>query len=71
MDKNLIGTWSGIIWRTLSERGKLSIEELKQVTNLESECIYAAIGWLACEGNISFDNGSKGLSLYIYYEHYY
>ncbi|MGM9826876.1 MAG: winged helix-turn-helix domain-containing protein [Muribaculaceae bacterium] len=33
---------------------------MKQVTNFESECIYAAIGWLAREGNISFDNGSKG-----------
>lgn len=24
MDKDLIGIWSGIIWRTLNERGKLS-----------------------------------------------
>lgn len=71
MDKNVIGIWSGIVWRALNERGKLSREELKQVTNFESECIYAAIGWLAREGNISFDNGSKGLLLYIYHERYY
>ena len=26
MDKDLIGIWSGIIWRTLNERGKLSVQ---------------------------------------------
>lgn len=56
MDKDLIGIWSGIIWRTLNERGKLSVQELKQATGLESEAIYAAVGWLAREGNISFDS---------------
>lgn len=70
MDKDIIGIWSGIIWRTLNERGKLSIQELKQVTGLEPESIYAAVGWLAREGNISFDE-HNGLSLYIYHERYY
>lgn len=44
MNKDLIGIWSGIIWRTLNERGKLSVQELKQVTGLEFEAIYAAVG---------------------------
>lgn len=70
MDKDLIGIWSGIIWRTLNERGKLSVQELKQATGLESEAIYAAVGWLVREGNISFDD-NKELSLYIYHERYY
>lgn len=34
MDKDLIGIWTGIIWRTLNERGKLSVQELKQATGL-------------------------------------
>lgn len=70
MDKDLIGIWAGIIWRTLNERGKLSIQGLKQTTGLESEAIYSAIGWLAREGNICFDDNKK-LSLYIYHERYY
>ncbi len=70
MDKDLIGIWSGIIWRTLNERGKLSVQELKQATGLEFEAIYAAVGWLAREGNVSFDD-NKELSLYIYHERYY
>lgn len=45
MDKDLIGIWSGIIWRTLNERGKLSVQELKQATGLESETIYAAVDY--------------------------
>ena len=70
MNNDMIGVWSGIIWRTLNEKGKLSVQELKQTTGLEAESIYAAVGWLAREGNISFDE-SKKLSLYIYHEHYY
>ena len=70
MNKDLIGIWSGIIWRTLNERGKLSVPELKQVTGLELEAIHAAVGWLAREGNISFDD-NKELSLNIYHERYY
>lgn len=70
MNKELIGIWSGILWRTLNERGKLSVQALKQATWLETESIYAAIGWLAREGNICFDDNNR-VSLYIYHEHYY
>lgn len=70
MDKNLIGIWSGMIWRTLDEKGRLSVEELKRATGLESESIYAAIGWLAQEGNICFCDNNE-FSVCIYHEHYY
>ena len=70
MDKDIIGIWSGIVWRALNERGKLTVEDLKQATGLEPESIYTAIGWLAREGNISFDD-NKELSLFIYHERYY
>lgn len=70
MDKNLIGIWSGMIWRTLYEKGRLSIEELKQATELERDSVCAAIGWLAREGNICF-HGNNEFSVHIYHEHYY
>lgn len=70
MDKTLIGIWAGMICRTLDEKGRLSVEELKQATRLESDSIYAAIGWLAREGNICFFDNNE-FSVHIYHEHYY
>lgn len=70
MDKNLIGIWSGMIWRTLDERGRLSVEELKRATGLDGESVYAAIGWLAREGNICFYDNNE-FSALIYHEYYY
>ncbi len=70
MDKDMIGIWAGIVWRTLNERGNMSIHELQQTTGLEYEAIYFAVGWLAREDKISFGDNEE-LSLYIYHERYY
>lgn len=70
MDKNLIEIWSGMIWQTLYEKGRLTVEDLKQATGLESDSVYAAIGWLAREGNICFHDNNE-FSVHIYHEHYY
>lgn len=70
MDKNLIEIWSGMIGRTLDERGRLSAEELKRATGLENESVYAAIGWLAREGTICFHDNNE-FSVHTYHEHYY
>lgn len=70
MDKNMIGIWAGIVWRTLNERGNLSIHELQHTTNLEYEAIYSAVGCLAREDKISFGDNEE-LSLDIYHERYY
>lgn len=70
MDKDMIGIWAGIVWRTLNERGNLSIHELQQSTSLEYAAIYSAVGWLAREDKISFGDNEE-LSLDIYHERYY
>ena len=70
MDENLIGIWSGMIRRALDERGRLTVEELKRATGLESDSVYAAIGWLAREGTIRFHDDNE-FSVHIYHEHYY
>lgn len=55
MDKEQIGEFAGIIWRTLNEKGKLSFEALLHETMLDSESVSTAIGWLAREDKIRFD----------------
>lgn len=70
MTKDMIGVWAGIVWQTLNERGTLSIHSLKQITTLDDEAIYSAVGWLAREGKICFDDNHE-LSLYCYHELYY
>jgi hypothetical protein len=52
----LIGTNAGLVWKTLNEGGKLSAKELKKATKIRSEKdLYAAFGWLAKEGKLSFE----------------
>ncbi|MDR1938859.1 MAG: winged helix-turn-helix domain-containing protein [Tannerellaceae bacterium] len=52
----LIGTNAGLIWKALDESGKLSVKEVKKVTKIKTEKdVFAALGWLAKEGKLTFD----------------
>lgn len=60
------GNDAGLVWHALHEGGKLSIKELKKVTKIKAEKeLYAALGWLAKEGKLAFDetNGEIFVSL--------
>ncbi|ATV51881.1 winged helix-turn-helix domain-containing protein [Prevotella intermedia] len=71
MDKEQIGELAGIIWRTLNEKGKLSFEALLHETMLDSESVSTAIGWLAREDKIRFDEQNGITAFYVYHERYY
>ena len=71
MDKEMIGNLAGIVWRTLNERGKLSFENLLRETMLDSESVSTAIGWLAREDKIYFDEHNGITLFYVYKEYYY
>ena len=71
MDKEMIGNLAGIVWRTLNEKGKLSFEDLQRETMLDSESVNAAIGWLAREDKINFDEQNGITAFYVYHENYY
>lgn len=71
MDKEQIGELAGIIWRTLNEKGKLSSEALLHETMLDSESVSTAIGWLAREDKIRFDEQNGITAFYVYHERYY
>ena len=71
MDKEQIGTLAGIVWRALNEKGLLSFEDLQRETRLDSESVCAAIGWLAREDKICFDEHNGISTFYVYQEKYY
>ena len=52
----LIGTNAGKVWNALHDGGKMSLKALKKATKIKAEKdMYAAMGWLAKEGKLSFE----------------
>ena len=52
----LIGTHAGLIWNALNEGGKMNFKAVKKATKIKTEKeMYAALGWLAKEGKLSFE----------------
>jgi len=54
MLKHLIGTDAGLVWQLLSERGKLTIDELSRLTGYRELYVYLALGWLSREDKIHY-----------------
>lgn len=60
--KEKIGNDAGRLWKVLDEKGaKKSVKELKKATKLVDKEIYAAIGWLAREEKLVFDQEDDDL----------
>ena len=62
----LIGTNAGKVWNALNEGGKMSLKALKKATKIKAEKdMYAALGWLAKEGKLAFEeaDGETRVSL--------
>ena len=52
----LIGTNAGLVWNALNEGGKMSVKAVKKATKIKAEKdLYAAMGWLAKEGKLTFE----------------
>ena len=64
MDKNLIGTNAGIVWRTMTGRYCWTFQELKEQMGLSVAVLWAAIGWLARENQIEFDSSEEEVRIY-------
>lgn len=71
MDKHNIGTSAGTVWQTLNSKERLSFEELQCETQLDTEHLAAAIGWLAREDKICFSEQNGITVYYVYQEKYY
>ncbi len=52
----LLRTNAGLVWKVLNEGGKMSVKAVKKATKIKAEKdMYAAFGWLAKEGKLSFE----------------
>lgn len=58
MDKHQIGLNAGKIWHLLANNNKWNYCELKEASQLSDRDLCAAIGWLARENKIDFEQGS-------------
>jgi len=61
--KEKIGSDAGFVWKVLDAQGMKSVKELKKATKLVDKEIYAAIGWLAREEKLVFDQEEDDLYL--------
>ncbi len=71
MNKEEIGNIAGIVWRTLNDKGPLSFEGLQREAQLDIKSVCTAIGWLARENKIEFDEQNGISTFYVYQEKYY
>ncbi len=56
-----IGENAGIVWNALNDLGKLDVKQLKKATKLRTDKeLFAAIGWLAKEEKLLFEENEKG-----------
>jgi len=55
------GKNAGKIWKTLNEHGTLTENSLVRRTGLKKEDFYVAVGWLAKENKIYFDENTYTL----------
>lgn len=55
MNVEQIGTAAGAVWQALSTADALGVKQIKKITKLKKEEIFAALGWLAREGKVNLD----------------
>ena len=73
MNVKRIGENAGLVWRTLNgQNRKWEYTELKSVTGLSGSDLNTAIGWLAREGKIQFEeHGGRENDLFYIELNYY
>ena len=57
---NKIGINAGLVWKAL-EKGEINVKDLKKETKLTEKDLNLALGWLAREGKIKFNEIDKEL----------
>jgi hypothetical protein len=66
MTSETIGTTAGIVWTALSTSGKLTVKELKTITKIRADrVLFSALGWLAKEGKLVFDEKDDDLYVWL------
>lgn len=65
MNKKEIGENAGRVWQILSDNAKWSYGSLKRKSGLKDKDLGAALGWLARENKIEFEQEEEELYLYL------
>ena len=65
MNKYQIGVNAGIVWHLLAENRHWSYCELKRASGLSDRDLNAAIGWLAREDKIDFEQQEEDDCLFL------
>lgn len=63
MNTETIGTWAGAVWTALNEADVLGMRQLKKITKLKEKEVYAALGWLAREGKVAFEENDDNTEI--------
>lgn len=69
MDKKNIAHNAGIVWRLLDNNNRRwEYGELKEASGLSDRDLNTAIGWLACENRVQFEQDNLGNKYFLYLE---
>ena len=55
MNTETIGMYAGSVWVALNNADALGVKQIKKMTKLKDKEVFAALGWLAREGKVAFD----------------
>ena len=61
MTDETIGKAAGVIWQHLSDRREtaVTLRSLKKIPGIRADEAMAAVGWLAREGKLQFDDSKR------------
>lgn len=69
MDKKIIAHNAGIVWRLLDNNNRRwEYGELKEASGLSDQDLNTAIGWLARENRVQFEQDNLGNRYFLYLE---
>ena len=62
MNAENIGNWAGLVWKALKDAKKgLALKDLRKASKLKVNELHCALGWLAKEGKLNFEEGKDDI----------
>ena len=65
MNTETIGMYAGSVWVALSNADALGVKQIKKMTKLKDKEVFAALGWLARENKITFEESGDGKEILV------
>ena len=64
MNVENIGNWAGLVWNALNDAKKpLATKDLRKAAKLKVNEMHCALGWLAKEGKLNFEEGKDDIKV--------